>query len=225
MTFARRAVAAWLLACAAAAHAARDEPPAAPRMEYKPPPAGSYRLERIQRVPAGRVLDSDGAAHPLSAFTTGRITVLSFMYTYCTDRYGCPLAYETLAELRRRLIARGALARRVRLVSLSFDPTNDTPEAMRTYGGRYVEPRAGLAWKFLTTESTAALMPLLEGLGQDAQVERDERGRPTRVISHTLKVFLIDRTGWVREIYSPAYLFVDVVLNDIETLSMEEPAR
>lgn len=225
MTVARRAVAVWLLACAAAVNAARDEPPAAPRMEYKPPPAGTYRLERIQRVPSGRVLDSDGATHPFSAFTTGRITVLSFMYTYCTDRYGCPLAYETLTELHRRLLARPALARQVRLVSLSFDPTNDTPAAMRVYGGRYVEARGGLEWKFLTTESTAALTPLLEGLGQDAQVERDERGRPTRVISHTLKVFLIDRAGWVREIYSPAFLFPDVVFNDIETLSLEGLAR
>jgi cytochrome oxidase Cu insertion factor (SCO1/SenC/PrrC family) len=218
----RRCAALVAAAWAAAAFAARETPPAAPRQEYAPPAAGTYRLERIQRVPAGIVLDSDGRAAPFARFTTGRVTLLSFVYTYCTDRYGCPLAYETFVEVRRRLLARPALARQVRLVSLSFDPTNDTPEAMRIYGGKFLRPEGGLEWKFLTTRSVAELLPLLDGLGQDAVVEVDASGRPTRTINHTLKVFLIDAQGVVREIYSPAFLFADVVLNDIETLLMEQ---
>lgn len=215
-------VAAIALALAGPAFAARETPPAAPRMDYAPPAPGTYALQRIQRVPAGFVLDSDGAAHAFSEFTTGRVTLLSFMYTYCTDAYGCPLAYETFVEVRRRLLARPPLAPRVRLVSLSLDPTNDTPAAMRAYGGRFLKPERGLAWSFLTTRSVHEILPLLDGLGQDAAVEVDASGRPTRTIHHNLKVFLIDRSGTVREIYSPAFLFPDVVMNDIETLLMEE---
>jgi cytochrome oxidase Cu insertion factor (SCO1/SenC/PrrC family) len=95
---------------------------------------------------------------------------------------------------------------------------------MRTYGGRFHKAESGLRWSFLTTHSVQALLPLLDGLGQDVSVELDGRGRPTRTINHNLKVFLIDRTGTVREIYSPAFLFPEVVLNDIETLVMEESA-
>jgi len=51
-------------------------------------------------------------------------------------------------------------------------------------------------------------------------VETDPRGRPTRVLHHMLKVFLIDTRGVVREIYSLAYLQPDVMLNDIRTLAM-----
>jgi cytochrome oxidase Cu insertion factor (SCO1/SenC/PrrC family) len=209
--------AAW----AAAAMAARETPPVAPRQEYAPPAPGTYRLERIQRAPAGVVLDSDGSPRPFAQFATGRVTLLGFMYTYCTDVYGCPLAYETFVEVRRRLLARPDLAAQVRLVSLSFDPTHDTPEAMRAYGGKFLRAEGGLQWKFLTTRSVAELLPLLEGLGQDAMVEVDAGGRPTRTIHHTLKVFLIDPQGFVREIYSPAFLFPDVVMNDIETLLLE----
>jgi len=215
--------AALAVAWAAAAFAARETPPAAPRMDYTPPAPGTYRLERIQRAPAGIVLDSDGRPRPFAQFTTGRVTLLGFMYTYCTDRYGCPLAYETFVEVRRRLLARPALAGRVRLVSLSFDPTHDTPEAMRAYGGAFLRRERGFEWKFLTTRSVAELLPLLDGLGQDAVVEVDDSGRPTRTIHHNLKVFLIDPQGYVREIYSPAFLFPDVVLNDIETLLLERP--
>jgi hypothetical protein len=38
-----------------------------------------------------------------------------------------------------------------------------------------------------------------------------------------LKMFLIDREGVVREIYSLAYLHQAVMLNDIRTLALEAP--
>ena len=36
-----------------------------------------------------------------------------------------------------------------------------------------------------------------------------------------LKVFLIDRAGFVREIYSSTFLHPQTVVNDIETLRLE----
>jgi hypothetical protein len=40
-----------------------------------------------------------------------------------------------------------------------------------------------------------------------------------------LKLFLLDREGRVREIYSTAFLHPEAMLNDIRTLVMEEDAR
>lgn len=191
-------------------------------MEFTPPAAGSYVLERIQRAPDGSVLDSDGRRYRLEQFTSGKITLLSFVYTYCTDPIGCPLAYDTFVGLYERLLKHPELARRVRLVSLSFDPTHDTPEAMKLYGGRYANPAGAPRWHFLTTGSVAELTPMLYGFGQDVSVELDSRGRPTRVFNHMLKVFLIDAQGHVREIYSTAFMLPDVMFNDIQTLFLEE---
>jgi len=56
-------------------------------------------------------------------------------------------------------------------------------------------------------------------------VEVDAQGAPARTISHMLKVFLIDRRGVVREIYTTAFLLPDVMLNDIRTLVLEEEER
>jgi hypothetical protein len=39
-----------------------------------------------------------------------------------------------------------------------------------------------------------------------------------------LKLFLIDREGRVREIYSTAFLHPEAMLNDIRTLVLEEDA-
>jgi len=207
--------------CAVRAH----ELPVKPRQDFVAPAAGSYRLQAIQAAPDGHVLDTEGAPRRLAQFVTGAVTLFSFVYTYCVDPAGCPLAYEAFVELRSRITADPALHGRVRFVSLSFDPVNDTPAAMRLYGGRYAQHGGPLPWHFLTTRSVADLIPVLDSFGQDVAVEVDSQGAPTRTISHMLKVFLIDRRGIVREIYTTAFLLPQVMFNDIRTLLLEDEAR
>jgi cytochrome oxidase Cu insertion factor (SCO1/SenC/PrrC family) len=79
-------------------------------------------------------------------------------------------------------------------------------------------------WQFLTARSVGELLPVLDGFGQDVSVVVDDRGQPTRTVDHMLKLFLIDRNGTVREIYSLAYLQPQVMLNDIKTLALDEGA-
>jgi len=190
-------------------------------MEFVPPAAGTYELQRIQRAPDAALLDANAAVCRLSGYTTQKITLLTFFYTYCVDPWGCPFAYQTLNGLRDRVMAEPQLARRVRFVSVSFDPTHDTPAALRQYGGRFMsDPR--FEWQFLTARSVPELLPVLDGFGQDVRVEKDASGRPTRTMNHMLKMFLIDPEGVVREIYSLAYLQQPVMFNDIRTLALEE---
>jgi len=197
---------------------------APPRQQFVAPAPGSYRLESIQAAPDGEVLDTEGTATPLRRYTTGKVTLLSFIYTYCVDPVGCPLAFQTFSDLRTRLQAKPALARRVRFVSMSFDPTNDTPAALRHYAGPLASPASPLRWHFLTTRNVATLRPIIAGFGQDVTVSLDAQGQPTRLYNHLLKVFLIDAQGRVREIYTTAYLMPDVILADIQTLLMEQAA-
>jgi cytochrome oxidase Cu insertion factor (SCO1/SenC/PrrC family) len=82
-----------------------------------------------------------------------------------------------------------------------------------------------VTWRFLTTASVPALLPLLDGLGQDVTVETDARGRPTRTLNHLLKLFLIDTRMQVREIYSVATLDPQALLNDLRTLLIELAGR
>jgi protein SCO1 len=203
-----------LLAAPATAHHVELLPP----LEFVPPAPGSYVLYHIMPAPEGRVLDVDGRAAPLSRYTRGSITLLGFIYTTCSDPDGCPLAYRVFDALKEAIAARRELHGRVRFVTLSFDPARDTPQVMKQYAGsRAVDKGNGLRWYFLTTRSARELMPLVEGFGQDVRVTRNGRE-----LSHVLKVFLIDRAGDVREIYSSNFLHPEVVLNDIETLLAED---
>ena len=60
-------------------------------------------------------------------------------------------------------------------------------------------------------------------MGQDVGHEIDDAGRRTGVVDHMLKVFLIDPEGWVREIYSTAFLTPESLLNDARTIAMAFP--
>lgn len=196
----------------------------APLQDFVAPPPGSYHLPVIQSAANGWVLDRNWLPRRLSNYTHGALTMLSFVYTYCTDPIGCPLAYETFATLRRRVLADPLLRKQVRLVSLSFDPTHDTPQEMAHYGGQNARS-AELPWSFLTTYSVNFLKPILDGFGQDVEVELDDKGSPTRTFTHMLKVFLIDEQGQVREIYSAAFLQPAVMMADLRTLALERSGR
>ena len=213
------ALAVWL---AAAPAVVAHEPALLPALDFDPPRPGTYTLHRIMRAPDGEVLGLDGQARRLSDFTRGRITLLGFIYTTCTDPEGCPLAYRVF-ETVQLAVAAPALRDHVQLITLSFDPMRDTPSVMRRYAGSRVSPAAGSPrWYFLTTRSARELAPLVEGFGQDVRVTIDRsNGTSRRELSHVLKVFLIDPAGFVREIYTSTFLHPHTVLNDVETLLME----
>jgi cytochrome oxidase Cu insertion factor (SCO1/SenC/PrrC family) len=216
-----RGAAALALAWLAAAPALAHEPVIAP-LGFEPPAAGTYTLHRIMPAPDGEVLGLDGRPQPLARLTRERITVLGLIYTTCIDPDGCPRTLPVFDAVRARASASARLRDRVRLVTLSFDPERDTPAAMRGYAGARATAASPVPWRFLTTRSTRALAPLLDGFGQDVRVDTVRVGGVgRREVSHVLKVFLIDPDGFVREIYDSTFLHPRTVLNDVETLLLE----
>lgn len=189
-------------------------------MEFVAPAAGTYMLQHIQPTSDALLLDSSGRLEHLSRFTHGKVTLLTFFYTYCVDPLGCPFARVTLGDLRARILTDPVFAAKVRFVNVSLDPTMDTPNAIGRYAKEIgVDP--SFEWRVLTAQSVRKLLPLLDDLGQDVSVDTDQAGKPTRALHHMLKVFLIDPQGSVREIYSLAFMQPDVIFNDILTLVME----
>jgi cytochrome oxidase Cu insertion factor (SCO1/SenC/PrrC family) len=218
------------LVWAAVRHTGVETTPDPPRpastafLGFAPPAAGTYQLERILQAPDGAVLDSDGSTHRLHEFTRGKITLFSFIYTHCTDVQGCPLAYATLHALQDMIAVDSRLRGQVRFVSMSFDPEFDTPAMMRSYGGADARAGAPVPWHFLTTSSPAQLAPMLAGFGQDVSATGAHlSGTRVPILSHLLKVYLIDSAGSVREIYSPAYLHPAVLFNDVLTVRDSAP--
>jgi protein SCO1/2 len=189
--------------------------------DYDPPVPGSYALPVVKPAADGALLDSDGRSLNLRDLTHGRITVLSFIYTRCVAGKACPYATGVLNQLHLLSVDDQTLAKHMRLVSLSFDPEYDTPQHLATYSEGVREGKSGCAWRFATAKSRAELQPILDAYGQ-AVDKRPNSADPQGPLYHTLRVYLIDREGRIRNIYSSGTLDPRLVLADVKTLLLEE---
>lgn len=187
------------------------------------PKPGTYNLEKIFKTPSFEVLDSKGKLQPLSKYTEKKFTLLTFFYQRCSDANGCPYATAVFHTVKNKLESY-SLANEIRLVNISFDPYRDTPMMMaglEKQARGNGEPGESIEWTYLTTPSVEHLLPLVEAFGQNVDVKLDSlTGDKSLVYQHVLKVFLIDKEGFVREIYTSAYLSPDMLLNDIQNLMM-----
>jgi cytochrome oxidase Cu insertion factor (SCO1/SenC/PrrC family) len=187
--------------------------------DYGVPEPGTYALPVIKPAADGAVLGSDGKPVRLHDLTDGRITILSFIYTRCADPRACLRASGVLSQLQQLTLAEPAVATNLLLLTLSFDPSHDTPEVMSRYGDVFNGKQRGAEWLFLTTESRVQLAPLLERYGQ--QVDSARPGNATGPYNHPLRVYLIDRQKRIRNIYSYGLLDPRLVMTDVRTLLME----
>lgn len=70
--------------------------------------------------------------------------MLNFIFTTCTTI--CPVLSATFSQVQREL---GTEAKNVRMVSITIDPEQDTPEQLKKYATRF---KAKPHWLFLTGE-------------------------------------------------------------------------
>ncbi len=192
--------------------AAHEAHPAAPPARQLPAP-GSYALPPLRAAPDGLVRDEQGKVRPLHELLAGRIVVLSFIYTRCADGAGCPMASYTLSQAAGRLAKSGELGSRVAFLSLSFDPAHDSPEVLAAYAGHFQKP--GIDWRFMAADPPS-MGQLLGAYRQDVVKGGDDAS-----LAHTLRVFLIDAAGQIRNEYTAGFLDAGLLATDVQTLALE----
>jgi protein SCO1 len=88
---------------------------------------------------------ADGRPVTLADFR-GKVVVLHFIYASCPDV--CPLHADRIAEVQD-LINQSPMKEHVRFISITTDPSRDTPDVLRDYGRAHkLDP---VNWVFLTT--------------------------------------------------------------------------
>jgi protein SCO1/2 len=139
-------------------------------------------------VPPFSFVDQSGQARTLRDFS-GRVVVLTFVYTRCPMPDQCPLMVRHLEYLRRRTEREG-LAPRVALLGVTLDPAFDTPEVLRTYGeGVLAGKNRFERWTFATgTPAEIAAIAGYFGIGYSAE---------SGLVTHTLQTVVIGSDGRV----------------------------
>ena len=170
--------------------------------------APSY-LPVIESAPSFSLVDSRGK-YVTSAELRGKVLLLSFIYTHCITE--CPMVTSRLGQIANRLKGSGLLGTRAHLVSISFDPTRDTPSWLATYAESV---GADGAWWLFLTGTPPEIAALLKRYDFYCQQRR------TGDFDHVSRVYLIDQAGRIRQIYSTGFLNAEIVVRDIKSLVEE----
>lgn len=147
-------------------------------------------LPVLQAAPSFELKDIDGNDVSLAS-TNGKARIVYFYFANCPDV--CPPTTFLLSQVQEQLNKEGKLGKEAELISITFDPERDTPEAIRSFAERnYADPANG--WRFLRGEDDESAMKLAEdfGVGVKKDAENDS-------FMHFNVITLVDKEGQVRE--------------------------
>ncbi len=152
-------------------------------------------LDVFGRAPDFQLTDQTGAPFASSSLV-GRVTLLDFVYTHCTD--ACPILSATFQQAQRKLADDKLLGERVMLVSLSVDPQHDTSAVLAEYGKQFKADAAG--WKLLTGDWDQ-VYDVVTGLKVATRPPRPVADAPApggTELTHSTRIILIDTQQQVR---------------------------
>lgn len=182
---------------------AQAKPDYKPASQYHFPAPGDV-------VPDFKFVNQSDRSISLQQFR-GKIVLMTFIYTRCPLSDYCPRMSHNFADIDKALQAEPALYKQTHLLSVSFDPTYDTPKVLRSYGeaytGRYVK-ETFQHWQFAAP--SVAELPEVEHYF-DVGVTPGENG----TLQHSLSTVLIGKDGKVIAFYptndwTPAQLMAQI---------------
>ncbi len=147
-------------------------------------------LPVISEIADFELVDASGKAIDRKALA-GSPWVADLIFTSCAGI--CP----AMSQEMRRLQDQTSDIPKVRLVSISVDPTNDTPEALERYAARFGADRS--RWLFLTGDPQVLRRLANEGMKLPA-VDGDP-AKGDEAIVHSPRFALIDGQSRVRGTY------------------------
>jgi len=103
-----------------------------------------------ETVPDFALINQDGKRIHLSSYR-GDALLVTFIYTRCPFPDFCPLVSKNFAHVYAETQSNSVLKSRLRLLSISFDPENDTPAVLRKYARTFDATTGGAPfarWEF-----------------------------------------------------------------------------
>jgi protein SCO1 len=165
------------------------------RPDYKPPV--SYHVPTAgDVVPDFKLLNQSDRTIHLDQFK-GKIVLMTFIYTRCQLADFCPRMSHNFADIDKALAANPALYKQTHLISVSFDPTYDTPKVLRSYGGAYTGNYTNerfLHWDFAAP--TEKELPAMTQFFNVGVTPGDGKS-----LTHSLSTVLIGKDGKIIDWY------------------------
>ncbi|MGA7155321.1 MAG: SCO family protein [Acidobacteriaceae bacterium] len=165
------------------------------RPDYKP--AVNYHVPaKGDAVPNFALLNQSGHTIDLKQFR-GKVLLMTFIYTRCPLSDYCPRMSRNFATIDSTLKSDPALYKGTHLLSVSFDPTYDTPKVLRSYGEAYTGNYTNETfkhWEFAAP--SVAELPKMEQFF-DIGVTPGQNG----TLQHSLSTVVIGKDGKIFAYY------------------------
>jgi protein SCO1/2 len=165
-------------------------------------------LPKLYPVPNTQLVDETGRTVRLDAMK-GSVTIYNFIFTRCAGV--CPIMTNNMRAVTPR-IAKDAP---VRFVSITVDPTRDTPAVLAAYAQRNRnDPR----WTFLTGDRDTIVHLSIQGF----KLAAGDPAPGGEALLHSAKFAIADKAGVIRAYYDasdPA--ITDQVASAVQTLLAE----
>lgn len=149
-------------------------------------------LPRLGRVPSFGFSNQDDKLVDASSLR-GSVWVAAFMFTRCPTI--CPRITRRMRALQERASQRGL---KLRLVSISVDPENDSPEVLREYARKFGADTS--SWSFLTGDFSSIQKVAVDGF-KLALEGRPDAGAADLGILHGSHLVLVDPELEIRGYY------------------------
>jgi len=160
-------------------------------------------------VPDFKLINQNGKQISLHQYR-GQTLLLTLIYTRCPFPDFCPRVSHEFAAIDRRLRADPARYGKTHLLSISFDPTHDTPKVLRSYGYECAaskDPALFAHWEF----SAIPQEGLPEFANYFALTYKEEGG----LFTHSLSTAVISPDGKILKWYHGADWQASDLLQDI----------
>jgi protein SCO1/2 len=144
-------------------------------------------------LPDVALVNQDGHAIHTSDFL-GRALAVTFVFTRCPLPDFCPLVMKKFAAAHATIEGDPDLRTRTHLLTVSFDPTHDTPAVLRTYGLPWQKSRPPFTQWELATGAPEAIRTLGDSLDLDYSEEDGS-------FAHNLRTGVFDAKGRLLRFY------------------------
>jgi len=186
---------------------------APPNANQAAPPVNENFAQVGQKAPDFSLINQDGKRITLADFH-GKALAITFIYRECPLPDYCIKMSTNFSDLANRLKTNAELKDKIRLLSISFDPENDTPEKLRQYGAGYLGNQAPpdfSIWQ-LAVGSDKDVQPVTQFFGLDYHTDENNNA----VIIHNLRTAVIGPDGTVRQVIDGNEWTPDDLLNDLK---------
>ena len=163
------------------------------------PPINENFAQIGREVPDFTLTNQDGKRFSLKDYR-GKALAITFIYARCPLPEYCIKMSTNFSDLALRLTSREDLKDKYRLLSISFDPANDTPEKLRSYGTGYLGNSAKpdfTVWQ-LAVGKDEEVRKIADFFGLRYEVDPNDKTQ----INHSLRTAVIAPDGKVTKIFA-----------------------